>query len=144
MELLGKQLFKNNEVIQVNLFLERFTPYSVDKSNCRDLLDGVLHSLDKSMEFSDRVRRNTMVSTSTAEVLYGYIEGIPNAIHNKLDKFEPSDQKRLIQAVFQDLHQNTHARSPVKTHLIPYMTQENLSILTDSKAFSTFMDLLDR
>ena len=71
LELLGKQLFKNNEVIQVNLFLERFTPYSVDKSNCRDLLDGVLHSLDKSTEFPDRVRRNAVVSTSTAEVLYG-------------------------------------------------------------------------
>ena len=80
-------------------------------------MDAVLHSLDKSMEFPERVRRNTVVSTSTAKVLYGYIEGIPNAINNKLEKFEP--KKRLIQAVFQDLHQNIHAHSPVKTHLIP-------------------------
>ena len=144
LELFGKQISKDNEVFKVNLFLESFTPYSVDKSTCRDLLDRVLQNLDKSMEFPSRVRRNTRVPTSTAEVLYGYIEGIPAAIQNKLDKFEPSEQKRLITAVFQDLHQYTHARSPVKTYLIPYMSQENLSILTDPEAFSTFMELIDR
>ena len=96
------------------------------------------------MEFPSRVRRNTRVPTSTAEVFYGYTEGIPAAIQNKLDKFDPSQQKKLIAAVFQDLHQNYHARSPVKTHLIPYMSQETLSILTDPEAHATFMELIDR
>ena len=114
LELFGKQISKDNEVFKVNLFLQYFTPYSVDNSTCRDLLDGVLHSLDKSMEFPSRVRQNTRVSTSSAEVLYGYIEGIPAAIQNKLDKFEPSEQKRLITAVFQDLHQNIMQDPPSK------------------------------
>ena len=140
----SKQISKDNEVYEVNLFLELFTPYSVDKSTCRDLLDGVLHSLDKSMEFPSRVRHNTRVPTSTAEIFYGYTEGIPAAIQNKLDRFDPSQQKKLIAAVFQDLHQNYHARSPVKTHLIPYMAQETLSILTDPEAHATFMELMDR
>ena len=89
LELIAKKLHKNtNEVIHMNMYLERVTPYSVDKTNCRDLLDRLLHSLDKTMVFPDRVRRHAVVSTSTAEVLYGYIEGIPNAITNKLDKYE--------------------------------------------------------
>ena len=101
LELIAKQLHKNtNEVMNINLYLERFTPYSVDKTNCRDLLDGVLHSLEKTMVFPDRVRRHAVVSTSTAEILYGYIEGIPNAITNRLDKYEPVDQNKLILLVF--------------------------------------------
>ena len=60
LELMSKQLIKHKtqdpqgsdiEVIQFNLQVEKFSPYSIDKSQCRDLLDGMLHALDLSINF---------------------------------------------------------------------------------------------
>ena len=106
LELIAKQLYKvtppdsDNEVIHLNLHLDQFTPYAVDKRTCRELLDGVLHSLDVTMVFPDRVRRNALVEVSTADIFYNLIENIPNTIRNKLDNFGVADKKRLIFQVF--------------------------------------------
>ena len=60
LELMSKQLIKYKtqdpqgsdvEVIQFNLQLDKFSPYSIDKSQCRELLDGMLHALDISVNF---------------------------------------------------------------------------------------------
>ena len=66
LELISKQLIKFTppdselEVIRVNLHLDKFSPYSIDKSQCRELLDGMLHALDVSINFpTERVRRNS-------------------------------------------------------------------------------------
>ena len=79
LELIAKQLRKvqvgdsDSEVIGFNLHLDEFTPYAVDKRTCRELLDGVLHSLDVTMVFPDRVRRNVPVELSTAVIFYNLI-----------------------------------------------------------------------
>ena len=92
LELMSKQLIKftphdsDVEVIRFNLQLDKFSPYSIDKSQCRELLDGMLHAIDVSINFpTERVRRNSRVKISTAEFLYGLIEGIPSLLLNKLD-----------------------------------------------------------
>ena len=62
LELISKQLIKYKppesevEVISVNLHLDHFTPYAIDRSQCRELLDGMLHSLDVTMNFPERVK----------------------------------------------------------------------------------------
>ena len=57
LELIAKQLIKFTppdselEVISVNLHLDKFSPYAIDRSQCRELLDGMLHALDVSINF---------------------------------------------------------------------------------------------
>ena len=154
LELMSKQLIKHKtqdpqgsdiEVIQFNLQIEKFSPYSIDKSQCRDLLDGMLHALDLSINFpTERIRRNSRVKISTAELYYGLIEGIPSLLLNKLDSRTKPEQQKLIYQVFSDIMENSHARSPIKTHLAKYMAQESLSFVTEAAALDTFLDLLDR
>ena len=99
LELIAKQCKQvkvgdsESETICLNLHLEEFTPYAVDKRTCRDLLDGVLHSLDVTMIFPNRVRRNAPVEVSTADIFYNLVENIPNYIRNNLDNLETADQR---------------------------------------------------
>ena len=81
---------------------------------------------------------------STAELYYGLIEGIPSLLLNKLDSRTKPEQQKLIYQVFSDIMENSHARSPIKTHLAKYMAQESLSFVTEAAALDTFLDLLDR
>ena len=101
--ILSKQLIKFTppdselEVIRVNLYLDKFSPYCIDKSQCRELLDGMLHALDVSINFpTERVRRNSRVKISTAEFYYGLVEGIPSLLLNKLDSRTRGEQQKLI------------------------------------------------
>ena len=150
LELIAKQLYNykppdsDTEVIHMNLHLDQFTPYAIDRSTCRELLDGMLHSLDVTMVFPDRVRRNALVEVSTADILYSLIENIPNIIRNMLDNLGMADQKKLVFQVFQELMTNTHNRSPVKTHLVNFIAQENLSIQTEAESLNMSLDLLDK
>ena len=151
LELISKQLIKHKppdselEVISVNLHLEQFSPYAIDKSQCRELLDGMLHALDVTINFpTERVKRNALVKVSTAELYYELVESIPSLLLNKLDSRTRGEQQKLIFQVFTDLLENSHNRSPVKTHLVKYLAQENLSFLTEAEALDTLLDLLDR
>ena len=151
LELMSKQMIKVKtqdselEVIKLNLQLDKFSPYSIDKSQCRGLLDGMLHALDVSINFpTERVRRNSRVKISTAEFFYGLIEGIPSLLLNKLDSRTRAEQQKLIFQVFSDVMENNHGRSSIKTHLVKYLAQENMSFLTEVEALNTFLDLLER
>ena len=47
LEFLSKQIIiDQSEKYKLNMQIDLFTPYAVDKQLVRDLLDGVLHSLD--------------------------------------------------------------------------------------------------
>ena len=144
LELIAKQMnIGDSDKYFINLHVDEFTPYAVDKQTCRDLLDGVLHSLDVTMNFPDRVKRNSLVEVSTADIFYHLVVGVPNTIKNKLDNLDHIEQNQIIYQVFQDLATQTHNRSPFKLYLVKYITQENLSIATEPEALNTFIELLD-
>ena len=106
LEMISKQLYKYKppesdvEVINVNLHLDHFTPYAIDRRQCRELLDGMLHSLDVTMNYPDRVKRNALVNVSTAEIYSGLVENIPSILQNKLDSWTRADQQKLAFQVF--------------------------------------------
>ena len=150
LELISKQLYKYKppesevEVINVNLHLDYFTPYAINRRQCRELLDGVLHSLDVTMVFPDCVRRNALVDDSTADIYYSLIENIPNILQSKLDRLTRADQQKLVFQVFQELMENSHNRTAVKTHLVKFITQENISFQMEAESLNTLLDLLDK
>ena len=108
------------------------------------ILDGMLHALDVTINFpTECVRRNALVKVSTAELYYELVESIPSLLLNKLDSRTHGEQQKLIFQVFTNLLESSHNRSPVKTHLVKYLAQENLSFLTEGEALDTLLDLLD-
>lgn len=143
-EFLSKQIIINqSKKYKLKMKIDLFTPYAVDKQLFRDLLDGVLHSLDDSINFPGRVKKNSLVESSTPDIFYHLVDSIPSSIKNHLLSFDQLSQRKLIFKVFQDLLLHTHNMSPVKLYLLKYISQEELSIDTEPESINTFMKILD-